>query len=321
MARTIEGVGLGLDLSKNFIRGAARLVIADMTKAFPGELNDIVRMPTTSQNEIQTLTTTGTPTGGTLTLTFKGFTTDPIAYNATAATVVAALESLATIGEGGVTATGGPGPGTAIVITFAAQLSGQAVPLITAASAGLTGGTTPASAVTRTTPGFGQFDAQTGWTDLGPTKGGVTVSRNNSEETFDVDQIQADIMSAPTAWEMTVSSQMAKADIDTLQYLWEGGTISLDVVSGERTLPIGTPPSYRQKRLAVLFQRGSLDGGVTPGGVRAYCGRITQRSPQESSLAHNKTGEQSSVAFTWRWLADTNVVDPYARFGSIIDQK
>jgi hypothetical protein len=45
-------------------------------------------------NEVQRITITGTPTGGTFTLTFQGNTTAPIAYNASAATVVAALEAL-----------------------------------------------------------------------------------------------------------------------------------------------------------------------------------------------------------------------------------
>lgn len=319
MARTVEGVGLGIDLSKNFIRGAARLVIAPMTKAYPTLINDVVRTATTSTSEQQTITITGTPTGGTYTLTFKGYSTTALAYNATAADVVAALVLLGTIGTAGVTGSGGPGPGTPIVITFANQLGGQAVPLMTAAGA-FTGGTSPAIAVTRTTAGFGQWDAQTGWTDMGPTKGGITVRRNNAEEAFDVDQIKADILNLPTTWECDVSANVAKADIDALQYLWEGGAITLDVGTGERTLPLGTPSSYTQKRLVVLFQRGSIDGGVTPGGVRAYCFRITQRTAQEQTIVHNKTGDQANIPFTWKALADQNVVDELARFGGIIDQ-
>ncbi len=48
-------------------------------------------------------------TGGTYTLSFGGQTTAPIAYNASAATVQAALQALAPIGAGGVTVSGGPG--------------------------------------------------------------------------------------------------------------------------------------------------------------------------------------------------------------------
>ena len=45
-------------------------------------------------NEVQTISITGSPTGGTFTLSFAGQTTAPIAYNASAATVVAALQAL-----------------------------------------------------------------------------------------------------------------------------------------------------------------------------------------------------------------------------------
>jgi len=95
----------------------------------------------------QTLTMTGSPTGGTFTLTFQGQTTAPIAYNATAAVVDAALELLPNIGSGGVTAGGGPLPATPITVDFSpvlAQCGG--VTVMTANSALLTpsGTLTPA---------------------------------------------------------------------------------------------------------------------------------------------------------------------------------
>jgi len=105
-------------------------------------------------NEAQTVTITGTPTGGTFTLTYDGQTTSAIAYNATAATVDAALEALSNLGPGDVTVTGGPGPGAAWVVTFAGTRAGINVPQMTA-TASLIGGTTPAVAVTTTTSGGG----------------------------------------------------------------------------------------------------------------------------------------------------------------------
>lgn len=108
---------------------------------------------TPGTNEAQTVTITGVPTGGTFTLTYKGATTTNIAYNATNTAVQTALASLSTIGSGNVTVTGGPGPGTPYVATFVGTLAAQDVPVMTASAAGLTGGTTPAVAVTTTTPG------------------------------------------------------------------------------------------------------------------------------------------------------------------------
>jgi hypothetical protein len=103
-------------------------------------------------NEQQTITITGTPTGGTFTLTYNGATTAAIAYNAAAAAVTTALEALPNIGPGNVLASGGALPGTPIVLTFQNQLGRQNINQLTAASS-LTGGTTPAIAITTTTPG------------------------------------------------------------------------------------------------------------------------------------------------------------------------
>lgn len=113
--------------------------------------NDVIDAGT---SEVQTITISGTPTGGTFTLTFRGQTTGNLAYNATAATVQAALEGLTSVGAGNVVIGGGPGPGTPYTATFAGQLAGTDVPQMTAAHA-FTGGTSPAIAVTTTTPGAG----------------------------------------------------------------------------------------------------------------------------------------------------------------------
>jgi hypothetical protein len=107
------------------------------------------------QTEVQTLSFTGTPTGGTFTLTFRGQTTAPIAYNAVNTAVDTAFEALSTVGAGNVAVTGGPGPGTPYVFTFGGTLATQAIRPITVNTAGLTGGTSPAGAVVETTPGFG----------------------------------------------------------------------------------------------------------------------------------------------------------------------
>lgn len=320
MARQVEQVGFNVDFTKNIIKGAARILIADPTvKPFPTSINDIVRTATTSQDEAQTITITGTPAGGTFTLTYKGYTTSALAYNAAASDVVAALVLLPSIGTGGVTGSGGALPGTPVVITFAAQNGGMNVPQMTATSS-LTGGTTPAIAVTTTTAGFGQWDAQSGWIDMGPTKGGITIERGNAEEALSVDQIYADLVTFPTDWTCNVSANLSFGDLATLQYIWEGGVITVDGGTGERTLPIGAPTSYRHRRLAVLYQRQSFDGGFSAGGVQAYCFRDTTRSAATSQMVFNKTGDQANPAFTWRAFPDPNVAELNNRFGAVIDQ-
>lgn len=106
-------------------------------------------------NEVQRITITGTPTGGNFRLAFRGYTTNTIAYNASFATIVAALEALPSIGTGNVTGSGGPLPGSFVAITFTAALGSSNVEQMTVASSALTGGTTPAVAVTTTTAGVG----------------------------------------------------------------------------------------------------------------------------------------------------------------------
>lgn len=103
-------------------------------------------------NEQQTITVTGTPTGGNFTLTYDGATTANIAFNAAAAAVQAALELLPNIGVGNVLASGGALPGTPVVITFQNALGRKNVSQMTAAHT-FTGGTTPTIAVTTTTAG------------------------------------------------------------------------------------------------------------------------------------------------------------------------
>lgn len=103
--------------------------------------------PATGQ-EVQTVTVTGAPAGGTFTLTYAGQTTAGIAYNATVTAVRTALEALSNLAPGDVTVTGSAGgPYT---VTFTA---GGDVAQMTASGAGLTGGTTPDVAVATTTGG------------------------------------------------------------------------------------------------------------------------------------------------------------------------
>ena len=117
-------------------------------------------------SEVQTITITGTPTGGTFTLAFAGQTTAPIAHNASAANVVTALEALDNINPGDVTASGGALPGVAVAVTFTGRFAGINVAQMTAVGA-LTGGTAPTVAVTTTTPGgTGVGTGASGLTDI-----------------------------------------------------------------------------------------------------------------------------------------------------------
>ena len=94
---------------------------------------------------VQTVMLTGSPTGGTFTLTFGGDTTSSIAYNASASTVQSALVALGSIGSGNVVVTTGINGGWQV--RFTESLGGTYENQITASGSGLTGGTSPGVSV------------------------------------------------------------------------------------------------------------------------------------------------------------------------------
>jgi hypothetical protein len=116
----------------------------------------IVGVVTATANDAQVITITGTPTGGTFTLSGTNplngaaFTTAAIAYNAAASAVASAVQ--AALGYGTITGSGGALPGAAVTVTASGTLAATPIPLMTGNIAGLTGGT-PALAVTRGTVG------------------------------------------------------------------------------------------------------------------------------------------------------------------------
>lgn len=73
-------------------------------------------------NDVQTLTTSGSVTSGTFTLTYGGQTTAALNWNATAAQIQTALQAISSIGNGNMVCTGGPLPSTGVVCTFSGTL-------------------------------------------------------------------------------------------------------------------------------------------------------------------------------------------------------
>ena len=113
----------------------------------------------TYQNDVQTISVTGTPTGGTFTLVTAYGTTGTIAFNATATAVQTTLNALPGLGGStttGVTCTGGPFPGSNIIVTFSGTLvTNRAQTLFTLGTNSLTGGSSPTASVAHTTTGSG----------------------------------------------------------------------------------------------------------------------------------------------------------------------
>lgn len=102
-------------------------------------------------DEVQTLTITGTPTGGTFSLSYDGtVVASAVAYNASGATLQTALESF--FGVGNVTVSGSAGgPYT---VTFKNTYGAMDATLLVLSTNAFTGGTSPNMTIVETTPGL-----------------------------------------------------------------------------------------------------------------------------------------------------------------------
>jgi hypothetical protein len=159
------------------------------------------------------------------------------------------------------------------------------------------------------------FDAMTGWNELGATKTGIQISVNNTEESFDVDQINGVIDTQPTDWDVSVQTALVEMTLERLQVAWEGYPVATDSspTPSEKVVHFGLPTDYTERRLAVLFRRPNSK-------IRAFLFRRVNRAPQESTITFNKTGEQQSVPVRFNCIPDLSVAEPLQRFFTIRDQ-
>jgi hypothetical protein len=164
--------------------------------------------------------------------------------------------------------------------------------------------------------GATQYDIVAPFTEVGFTKTGINITRNNAEEDFDVDQQQGSIKRRPSNWEMSVGTQLAEASFETFQTAWELGPISTVTKTtpqlNERHIGLSAPTSYAEKMVAVIFQ-------FPDGTIRAWVFRKCVRAAQESGMTLQKTGEQVSLPMRWTALTDSAAtVD--TQFGEMFEQ-
>jgi hypothetical protein len=103
-------------------------------------------------DEVQTITLTGGPTGGTYTLTFGANTTAAINWNDPASTLQTKLQAIASIGSGNVLVTGSAGGPYTVEFVSALGFANQGN--ITLQTNSLTGGSSPSVSITATQNGF-----------------------------------------------------------------------------------------------------------------------------------------------------------------------
>jgi hypothetical protein len=129
-------------IDQNFAAGsvntaqAAAFAAADL-KAVLLVSDQPMTLSTNGTNEVERISTTGTVTAGTFTITYSGQTTTANAWNSTAAAIQAALEALSNIAVGDVAVTGGPLPATPVDITFTGNLGVQNITPITTTTGGV----------------------------------------------------------------------------------------------------------------------------------------------------------------------------------------
>ena len=153
-------------LNDNAVLAAAvgYVFIAPNGTARPTPASLLTLDPTTYGAMVQTVKLTGSPTGGTFTLTAGGQTTTAIAYNATTDVVLAALVALTSVGAGNATVSGTLlTDANGFDIAWTGTLAGSTNVITTAAT--LTGGSTPTSTITLK-------NAANGWVSIGHTSRG-----------------------------------------------------------------------------------------------------------------------------------------------------
>lgn len=193
----------------------------------------------TNVTEVQSLVTTGTPTGGTFTLSFNGVSTSALPYNESAANIQTALNALSSVsGPGGsFVCAGGPLP-TAVTITGATGFLNRGLPLIEADYSGLTGGTSPTAVVTTTTQGASALPS---------LASGAVYNYNEASVT---------LASAATAlvgsFEMTISNNVSNQQTDSAHLY--------DVVEGLREVTLGFNLIFESLTEYNKFHYGSSTG-------------------------------------------------------------
>lgn len=232
-------------------------------------------------NEQQTVTLTGVPTGGTFTLTFDGQTTSAIAYNASAATVDAALEALSNIGAGDITVTGSSGgPWT---VEFGNAMAATNQPQMTADGSNLTGGSGQTISVSEVTASAGpnHWDTAGNWSPSG-------VPANGDDVRFEIGNVaclyglsQSSVTLATLNISMTYTGKIGLNRINTLGYL-EYRTTELTI--GATSILIGYGAGSGPSKVAL--NNGSVQvalevrdsGGSSESGIPCVTWRGTHTS-------------------------------------------
>lgn len=147
----------GQHLEPYYYPELARTIAVNLAPGTYAQGQALGRFTQAATNEVQTLTATGTVSGGTYSLTIDGVTVGPFAHNASVATIQAAIN--AAFGAGQIAVGGGAFPGTPLTFTFTGVYAGTNVPTIAVTSAVTGGGSIAMAQTTAGAPGPGKYGA------------------------------------------------------------------------------------------------------------------------------------------------------------------
>lgn len=164
-------------------------------------------------------------------------------------------------------------------------------------------------------PAVVQYEAVTGWTDVGATFGGITITRGFDTEAFSVDQVNGDLGEDITGWTNTIETSLAETTLANFDLAWIGGTATANATPTvpEDVLTFGDPATVPQKRLAIGFMDRY-------GNIRLYAFRLVQKTGDDSAITHEKGGDPMALPVTFRAFPDTTVTDRDARIFTIFQQ-
>jgi hypothetical protein len=193
----------------------------------------------TNTNEVWTLTSTNTPTGGTFTITYNGQTTAAIPYNETAANIATAIVALSNVGVGDIVGAGGPINTTPVTLTAAAAFANKGLNVPTVNGAALTNATNSADIGIVTT-----------------TQGATALPTLASGAVYNYNEAFVSLASAVTAavgsFELTISNNVTTQQTDDAQLY--------DIVEGLREVTLGFQLIFEDVTEYARFHYGSTTG-------------------------------------------------------------
>lgn len=283
----------------------------------------------TSQNEIQRITITGNPDGGTFLLSL-GVSGATLAWDVDAVAIDTAVEAFSAIGSGNLTTTGGDLPGAFVDVEFSGgAVAATDIDEMTIDTTGLTK-TAPSVVIETITEGsspVAAVDEQQEFTLYGSPTGGsfvASIAGYGSTGTIAFDADNATIEAAfesmgilfdatvtggplpnsPVQVEMSLGTNMPQMTIDVSGLT--GGSVSATITTTQDGVAAGIPEpvSYWQCEetsgdLEDYYANHSLTASGTPGTATGLIGEARYMEPANYDFFRSNDSEfQSSTNFT-----------------------